>query len=48
MDNSDTHELSHLDLKDEVPTPRAFASSVMLPELGAAYITGGQTAHGVA
>lgn len=48
FDNSDTHELSHLHLEGEVPEARAFSSGVMIPELGAGFITGGQTSKGVA
>jgi hypothetical protein len=48
MDSKDLHELTHLELEGEVPVARAFASGVMIPELGAGYITGGQTEQGVA
>ena len=48
LDNSDTHELSHLNVDQSVPEPRAFSGAVMIPELGAGYITGGLTRTGVA
>lgn len=48
IDHSDTHELSHLNLSGVVPSPRMFASAIMIPELGAGYITGGLTDRGVA
>lgn len=48
MDTRDTHELKHLNIEDKVPKPRSFSSAIMIPEIGAGYITGGQTDHGVA
>lgn len=47
MDTADTTELEHLGLTKEVPTPRAFMGSTMIPEIGAGYITGGMTNTGV-
>lgn len=48
MDTLDTHELTHLNIQGNVPTARAFSSSVMIPEMGVGYITGGLTPLGVA
>ena len=48
MDTADTHELKHLGLVDDLPTPRMFAAATMVPEIGAGYITGGFTNTGVA
>lgn len=47
-DNEDPHELSHLGKDIQVPEARAYTGNIMIPELGAGYITGGMTKHGVA
>lgn len=46
--NLDSHELEHLGKSTEVPQERAYAGSVMFPELGAGYISGGFTNKGAA
>lgn len=48
LDTADSHELSHHGITGNIPSARAFASSVTIPELGVAYITGGLLGHGVA
>jgi hypothetical protein len=48
LDTADSHELSHHGITGNIPSARAFSSSVTIPELGVAYITGGLLGHGVA
>lgn len=48
MDTGDMHAFEHLNIDTLVPKGRKFASSVMISDIGAGYITGGITTDGVA